>query len=82
MLLLKCCSVSWLSFVDSTFPECPPGRFAKFIPSPVWSLLVEYISWVEGRSNQQRGARSRLEDRGAAHRCYPHASLMHPIVPV
>ena len=43
MLLLKCCGVSWFAFVDSTFPEHFPGRFAKFIPSPVWSLLVEYI---------------------------------------
>ena len=47
MLLLKCCNVSWLAFVDPTCPEHPSGRFAKFIPSTVWSLLVEYLPWVE-----------------------------------
>ena len=47
MLLLKCCIASWLAFVDPTFPEHPSGRFAKFIPSTVWSLLVECLSWVE-----------------------------------
>ena len=46
MLLLKCCIASWLASVGPTFPERPSGRFAKFIPSTVWSLLVEYLSWV------------------------------------
>ena len=46
MLLLKCCIASWLASVDPTFPERPSGRFAKFIPSTVWGLLVEYLSWV------------------------------------
>ena len=47
MLLLKCCCLSWPAFVDSTFPEHLSGRFAKFIPSPVWSSLAEYIFYVE-----------------------------------
>ena len=71
MLLLKCCIASWLAFVVSTFPERPSGRFAKLIPSPVWSPLVEYISRVEARSNQQRGARSGQHRRVSEHTCPP-----------
>ena len=46
MILLKCCCVPRLALVDSACPEHLSGRFAKFIPSPVWSLLVEYIFYV------------------------------------